>query len=651
VDQTKYRRIFVDEARENLSSFSNQLVVFEKLSATNDAANRQHALDAVFRAAHSIKGMAAALGLDVITHLSHTLEDLADVGRRQKSLSRVALDLLLEGGERLEAMVTLVERGEDAKIDPGDLPARVERATLAEDPARRGETPSPVERPAEGSSGSDVPLRHVHVAGTTVVVHMDPDEALPHVRAFMVHRALSARDGYVRTDPAPDLIRQGQIPDHTLRFTFREGTVLGDIVVAARAERGVKDAVIDAPTSDVKSAPDAVERRPDADRTVRIRTALLDEFIDSVGELLLARSRLRALASRHPVPELDDLAGEIERLTRDLHDRVIAARMTPIAFLTERFPPLVRSLARKLEKSVSFHVDGAEIELDRAILDELATPLIHMLRNAVDHAHEGDDARRARQKPVSMTLRLRASRDRDSVLLELKDDGRGIDPQFVRMRAIERGLIEAHKVADMSDAEAIELICAPGFTTMTEVSETSGRGVGMDVVKATLERLGGSLKIRSEVGRGTTFSLRLPLTVAIIQVLVVEAGPGDVFAVPVARVDRALDIEPSHVQHANGLSHILLGDELLPLFDLAHELGFRDHVETQKRGRHDTAIVLGTSPDRMAFSVGAVIGQEEVVVKPLGAPLSAFDYLAGAALLADGRTAYIIEPTRLPRAV
>jgi two-component system chemotaxis sensor kinase CheA len=650
VDQTKYRRIFVDEAREFLSTFSNQLVVFEKLSDGPDAGQRQQALDAVFRAAHSIKGMAAALGLDVIAHLSHTLEDLADVGRRQKTLSRKALDLLLEGGERLEAMVTLVERDKDALLDAADLPARVLRATVDEDSARKASSVTATPTPAEPASAPHVAARNPSGEGVTVVIHMDPDVALPHVRAFMVHRALSARAGYLRTEPAPELIRQGHVPNHALHITFREGTKVDEILVAARAEQGVKDASVELPTSVAKTVSDAVERRPDADRTVRIRTALLDEFIDSVGELLLARSRLRALASRHPVPELDDLAGEIERLTRDLHDRVIAARMTPIAFLTERFPPLVRSLARKLEKSVTFQVEGAEIELDRAILDELATPLIHMLRNAVDHAHEGDDARRARKKPVTMTLRLRASRDRDSVLLEMHDDGRGIDPQVVRARAVERGLIEAHKAADMSDAEAIELICAPGFTTTTEVSETSGRGVGMDVVKATLERLGGSLKIRSVVGNGTTFSLRLPLTVAIIQVLVVEAGPGDVFAVPVARVDRALDIDPNHVQHANGLSHILLGDDLLPLFDLAKELGFPPQTHEPKRGRHDTAIVLGQSPDRMAFSVGAVIGQEEVVVKPLGAPLSAFDFLAGAALLADGRTAYIIEPTRLPRA-
>lgn len=645
MDQAKYRRIFVDEARENLSTFSNQLIVFERHAGEDDGAHRQHALDAVFRAAHSIKGMAASLGLDPIARLAHTLEDLADVGRKRVALTRRALDLLLEGGERLEEMVSLVEAGDDQRLDARDLPARIEQATRDESPSKptphKVEDPPPVERtPTVRTRAGD---------GVVLVVHIDPDVPLPHVRAFMVHRALSSRQGYMRTEPAPEAIRQGQIPNHALRFTFADGVDKDALVAAARAEQGVKDCVIEAAAAAARAPTEQPERRVEGDRTVRIRTALLDEFIDSVGELLLARSRLRVLASKHPVPELDDLAGEIERLTRDLHDRVIAARMTPIAFLTERFPPLVRSLARKLEKSVAFTIHGADIELDRAILDELATPLIHMLRNAVDHAHEGDDRRASAGKPVTMTLALRASRDRDSVLLELTDDGKGIAPAFVRERAVARGLIDAREAAALSDAEAIELICAPGFTTTTEVSETSGRGVGMDVVKATLEKLGGTLRIRSEAGRGTTFALRLPLTVAIIQVLVVEAGPGDVFAVPVARVDRALDIDPSLIQIANGLSHVLLGDDLLPLYDLASELGFSVDERDGKKPKHETAIVLGQSPDRMAFAVGAVVGQEEVVVKPLGAPLSAVDYLAGAALLADGRTAYILEPTRLPR--
>jgi len=645
MDQAKYRRIFVDEARENLSTFSNQLIVFERHAADDDGAHRQQALDAVFRAAHSIKGMAASLGLDPIARLAHTIEDLADVGRKRIALSRRALDLLLEGGERLEEMVSLVDAGDDRRLDARDLPARIEQATRDEAPAKqaapRAEEAPNLERPSTARTRAG--------DGVVLVVHMDPDAPLPHVRAFMVHRALSSTPGYLRTEPAPEAIRQGQIPNHALRFTFSDGVDKEQLLAAARAEQGVKDAVVEAAQVPARAAQEPAERRVEGDRTVRIRTALLDEFIDSVGELLLARSRLRVLASKHPVPELDDLAGEIERLTRDLHDRVIAARMTPIAFLTERFPPLVRSLARKLEKSVGFTVQGADIELDRAILDELATPLIHMLRNAVDHAHEGDERRSSMGKPPSMTLALRASRDRDSVLLELTDDGKGIDPAFVRERAVARGLIEAREAAALSDTEAIELICAPGFTTTTEVSETSGRGVGMDVVKATLEKLGGTLRIRSETGRGTTFALRLPLTVAIIQVLVVEAGPGDVFAVPVARVDRALDVDPSLVQVANGLSHVLLGDELLPLYDLATELGFDVDDGKSKKPRPETAIVLGQSPDRMAFSVGAVVGQEEVVVKPLGAPLSGIDYLAGAALLADGRTAYILEPTRLPR--
>lgn len=657
MDRDKYRRLFVDEARENLSQYAKHLVEFEKQeSAEGEGAEkrRAEALDACFRAAHSLKGMAASMGYDAFAELAHTLEDLADKGRQGRRLGAEAVDLLLEGGDRLEAMVELVAAGREDALDGGDLAERVralllgssEEAPSVAGPAAEESPPPPEPR---SSSAASAAASAPWSGGLVVSVRFAEDTPLPQVRAFMLHRALSDLAGYLETVPSPEELKRELPSDRTVRFSFAPSSDGEAIKARALEEQGVEEVVVSRAGAQPEKRDAAPEpesaRGVDEDRTLRVRTALLDELIDSVGELLLTRSRLRALASRWEAPELDDLVDEVERLTRELHDRVVAARMTPLTFVTDRLPRVVRDLSRQTQKKVELEVDVGEIELDRAILDELFTPLLHMVRNAVDHGHEGAERRAAQGKPEAMHLCLTASRDRDRVVLELSDDGGGIDTEAVRSRAIERKLLEPEEARELPDASVVELVCAPGFSTAEAVTETSGRGVGMDVVKATLERLGGTLRIHSQQGRGTTFVLALPLTVAIIRVLVVETGDAEdrsAFAIPIARVEKALDLNQGHITHTHGRAHLVLDDDLFPLYDLGEQLGFP--AETSARG---TAILVERGEDTVAFRVAAVAGQEEVVIKPLGRPLSSLGWLAGATLLADGRVAYILEPNSL----
>lgn len=668
MDRDKYRRLFVDEARENLRALNNELVALEaamQAGAASDEAQkaRARAMDAAFRTAHSLKGMAAAMGYEVFAQLAHKMEDLADLARQGRSLPPEAFDLLLEGSDVLEGMVERIAEGKEQGLDALDLPARLDAAARA---VRGGGAPAPAPAdaapavpPPTAPAPPPQPARHGLLAAR---VRIAADAPLPQVRAFMAVRALSALPGFVESSPPADAIKAGGLPaDRVVVVRFDPATAdAAKIEATAKAAQGVAEVEIgsDAPkpppaeegaAAAAGAATTAAGDKGEEDRTVRVRTAILDEFIDSVGELLLARSRLRALATRYDSPELGELVDEVERLTRDLHDRVVAARMTPLSFLTGRLPRVVRDLARAAKKPVELVMEGTEIELDRAILDELNAPLIHMLRNAVDHAHEGPEKRRAAGKPEAMKLAIRASRDRDQVLLELEDDGGGMDPAALKARAIERGLIDPAAAAAMSDAAAYELVCAPGFSTAAAVSETSGRGVGMDVVKATLERLGGVLRISSKKGKGTTFTLQLPLTVAIIQVLVVEAGrragqgEPDAYAIPIARVEHAVDLDEGRVATAHGRAYMKDGDALVPLYDLSKELGF----EAPERLGAGTAILVGRGADVAAIRVERVLGQEEVVAKPLGRPLSSFSFLAGATLLADGRAAFILEPAKL----
>ena len=653
MDRDKYRRLFIDEAREGPATISNELVAVEKAQRATDTtpsaltSSLKPRFDAVFRSAHSLKGMAAAMGYSRFANLAHRLEDLADLGRQGQALPAEAYDLLLNGVDVLDGCVTRVQDG-DEDPDTGELPLHtatlVAKLKAGVDP-QLGVVDKPPPAPADAVVVVAAPVAHI---GDVVVVRVTigKDASAPQVRAFVVHKALSALTGWLDTTPSPDALRHGDNPEFLARRTleFRFAAAVADIDVAvekAKAAQGVADVVVVRAEPRVVEVAAADHKPVDIERTIRVRTALLDELIDSVGEVLLARSRLRALSQRLDHPELSDLVDDIDRLTRELHGRVVAARMTPLSLMTERLPRAVRDLARSQHKSVDFSMLGTDIELDRAILDELQAPLVHMVRNAVDHGHDGDSNRVARGLSSTMKLTLTATRDRDRVLLTLEDDGRGMDPNALRDRAVQKGLIDRARAETLSDEAALELICLPGFSTTEAVTETSGRGVGMDVVKASLEKLGGVLRIRAQPGRGTSIQLQLPLTVAIIQVLVLDVGDDSAFVLPVARVEAALAVEADAVSVASGRRFVRVGEELVPLVDLAELLG----ISSTTSGA--TAVLVRGPEGLMALQVLGISAQEEVVAKPLGPPLSSLPFVAGAAILADGRAAFILEPQRL----
>ena len=452
IDRDKYRRLFIEEARESLRAFNNELVTLEKLSDQPSADGRaREAMDAAFRHAHSIKGMAAAMGQTRLAAVAHHMEDLASVARQGRSIGGPGFDLLLQGSDVLEGLVERVAQGEEDP-DAGDIAARVAAyvATLAGDPevmhagASSTGAPGPAVAADLLAAATAVPAGPVGDSGETLIVtvRIADDASLPQVRAFVVHKALAMLAGWQKTEPPPETLKTRELVDRKLTLTFaRTVAQPAEIERIARGAQGVADVTLvegvpaTAPPLDATpSGERSVERVQggEDDRTVRVRTALLDEFIDSVGELLLARSRMRAMATRLELPELGDLVDEIDRLTRDLHGRVVAARMTPLSLMTERFPRVVRDLARKTQKAVDFQMLGTEIELDRAILDELAAPFLHMLRNAVDHGHEGAAARAAAGKAPAMHLSLRASRDRP--VLRAESEGRRTETKPPRAR-------------------------------------------------------------------------------------------------------------------------------------------------------------------------------------------------------------------------
>jgi len=399
--------------------------------------------------------------------------------------------------------------------------------------------------------------------------------------------------------------------------------------------------VVEAPAGPPAAAPVSAE----AARTVRVRTELLDDFLEMAGELLLATARLRDIGRHFPEhgrPVLEEGVDRLHALVKDLHGKVMGARMTPVAVVTDQLPRAARDLARKRGKEVEVTVTGAEIEIDRAILDAIAEPLLHVLRNAVDHGIESSEARVSVGKPPRGRLGISVRRTRERVVIELEDDGRGMDAEKLRASAIARGKLSPEAAARLSTREALLLACLPGVSTATDVDDVSGRGVGMDAVKRSVESLGGALELDSQPGRGTRVTLRLPLTVAVVQLLLVRAG-GEVLGLPITKVLGAVEVPDGALQRSPSVNLLTYGVQLVPAHDLARLL----ELPSGPTPRTRPWVVMESEDGTVALGVEALLGQEEAVLKALSRPLDRVPGLAGVTILGNGRPVFILDVPRL----
>jgi two-component system chemotaxis sensor kinase CheA len=372
---------------------------------------------------------------------------------------------------------------------------------------------------------------------------------------------------------------------------------------------------------------------------VRISTALLDTFINIVGELIVTKGRLNELMTGTGSRHVDEVLTRLDHLVGGLHGEVMKVRMMPLETVTQRLPRVIRDIARQRGKTVSLEIVGADIELDRAILEELGDPLIHILRNAVDHGLEETKERSAANKDKTGHIVLRAFRERDMVYVQIMDDGRGIDLDKIKTKAIEKGLISREQAKVISDEDTVMLVCRPGFSTAAEVTDVSGRGVGMDVVQSTVEGLGGSLSIESRTGEGTTFTLRLPLTVAIVKMLLVSLVD-HLFAIPITRVARTIRVPRDELSESQGRHFLSLEEELIALFDLGELL----QIEKRMDGRQLHNVVLVEATNRtVGLVVDGVVGQVDIVVKPLCYPIQYLKRYSGMTVLGDGRIVPILD--------
>jgi two-component system chemotaxis sensor kinase CheA len=659
MDMSKYKALFLSDTGEHLNDMEGELVELEQQP---DDKERIHE---VFRHLHSIKGMASSMGYDEMASLAHKLEDLMDCHREHgTAVKPEEVDFLLRGLDEFRKQLKAITEDQPLEEVPFDLLEGVDRFT------RRQKTPEKKAPPPIASRVASVPIRDADAAGVYLVkANISEDCSVPSVRAYLIYRRLAELGGITHSDPSVEDMRAGKFQGRAIRFrlvtdrgaaeirrmmaTFAELESLAiqldpDAPASAAAEAAPPapaPKLAPAPASAPPSKPAAVPERAQA-TSVRVRTDLLDFFVDSVGELITLRSYLEDLSERIDSPALNEGVQRLTKVVRRLHDRVMEVRMVSASMLTQRLPRVGRDIARSRGKSIQFVIEGEDVELDRALVEALDTPVLHLLRNAVDHGIESPEERLAAGKPAEGQIRLTIARRQDRVSLTLSDDGRGIDPEKVLAKARKVGLIPPDKKLDQAK-EITELLFKPGFSTGEGVTDISGRGVGLDAVKATLTSLGGRVSVQSEPGQGTAFELDLPLTLAILQVLLVEAGT-HMLALPASRVLRAHSVRPEQVVENEGAREIVLGGKTLPLVGLVGLL--EGDGKSPDQARIIESVLVGEGEDPLvALGVERITGHREVVLKAVGHLLRNLGPFAGSTVLGDGRPVLILDVDQLIR--
>jgi len=657
MDTSEYLGMFLAESREHLQTLNLAVIRIEEAPDDGDT------IDEIFRIAHSLKGMSGTMGFARMAALTHTMEDVFETLRgRTGALERRVIDVLLECLDALEGAVEAIERDGDEQLDPAALIAKLSELVGAAPPAA-AEGPAEVaaETPeAVAAYSADVPLVHVSVK-------LADDVMMPSVRAFMTLAAVadhgetiwssptsdevdafsgSAVDAWVATDHEAETIEAAvrAVPD------VAEVTVsvqAGSAGPAAEAEEPAAEAAAEtAETAPSAGKPEAAadpaaqaQAAPQARKgsaTVRVDALRLDQLMHFMGELVVHRTRVESLAAGSSVEGLAEAVGDLTRSSQALQALVMQVRMIEVDAVFMRFPRLVRDLSAKMGKQVDLILTGRDTELDRTVVDALGDPLVHLVRNSLDHALETPAEREAAGKPATGVLELSARQAGGNVIITVRDDGRGIDPDRVARKAVERGLIAADEAASVDMPRAIELLFAAGFSTAEQTSDISGRGVGMDAVRSTLRGLGGNVVMTSEPGVGTTVQVRLPLTLAIMPALLVESQTVP-FAIPLERVERTVNLAEQTVRSVTGQRMLVLSDGVLPLIDLAEALGYEPAPEAA------FVVIARGAEQRMALVVERLVGQHELVTRPLPAEAGSQTCLSGGAVLSDGTISLIVD--------
>ncbi|MDO5383111.1 MAG: chemotaxis protein CheA [Eubacteriales bacterium] len=694
MDVSQYLEIFIDESNEHLQSLSDQLMVLEKEPDNSDTINE------IFRAAHSLKGMAGTMGYKRMQNLTHDMENVfSEVRSGNIKVNSEMCDVLFQCLDALENYVSNIQANQDEGTEDNEPIIKALNSFIN---GQAAPSPDKQEAVKETSSTTDVPektsvaendisladfeknaVNEALKKGLNVYkldVTIDENCILKAARAFLVFKNLEGHCDVIKTDPSTQ-----DIEDEKFEFEFKMVVISEESVKAItdiiKNVSEIKDAVGVAITTpfaeeaeskaEVKDDDKGQEKKPEEKKavpaaqqskkapatggtkavshTVRVDIDKLDVLMNLVSELIIAKNGLvsaSVTADGETSTNNQNFTEQIEyleRVTTNLHESVMKVRMMPLEGAISKFPRMIRDLNKKLNKKMELYITGEETELDRTVLDEIGDPIMHLLRNSADHGLESAEVRAERGKPEVGSIFLNAFQEGNNVVIEVGDDGNGIDVEKVKAKAVEKGAITQEQADAMSEKEAVDLLFRPSFSTAEKITDVSGRGVGLDVVKSKIEALGGDVEVKTTYGEGSTFSIRLPLTLAIIQALMVKLGD-EKYAISLGTIETIEDVPISEIKYVHAKEVIHLRGSVIPLVRLREVLdvpGEPEQSETE-------VVVIVRKGDRLAgLVVDSLIGQMEIVIKSLGKYININRMISGATILGDGSVALIIDANTL----
>jgi two-component system chemotaxis sensor kinase CheA len=701
MDVSQYLEIFLDETREHLQNLNTEILNLEQDPENEDTVNE------IFRAAHSLKGMAGTMGYKRMQTLTHDMENVfSEVRNGTIKIKSHMIDILFQCLDALEEYTTNIQENSDEGTNDNEALIKLLNDCLKPDGAQE-ETPAPEStagKPAAAASGgskwSSIPLDEAQklVLGEAVkqgkkvygiTVKVQESCILKAARAFLVFKAVEELGEILVSAPSAQDIEDEKfeldfsiivITDSPLdrvladiksvsEIEEAEGAEMTDFggteeeaaspssPAAEKAEKS-KEKSVPAKTETAKAS--GAENAPAAktgaakqekksntkavgNRTVRVDIEKLDVLMNLVSELIIAKNSLVSATTTQEGREgnaaVDSQIEYLENVTTSLHESVMKVRMVPIESVVNKFPRMIRDLSKKLDKKMDLQMTGEETELDRTVVDEIGDPLMHLLRNSADHGLESAEVRAERGKPEVGSIFLNAYQDGNNVIIEVGDDGNGIDVENVKNKAIERGTVTPEQALNMTDKEIIDLLFLPSFSTAKEVTDVSGRGVGLDVVKSKIETLGGEVEVKTQLGEGSTWIIRLPLTLAIIQALMVEVG-GEKYAISLNSVTTLENIAPSDVKLVQSEEVIHLRGSVIPLIRLNEVLD----IESTRKENENMIVAIVKKGDKLAgLVVDKLMGQQEIVIKSLGKFVDKTRIISGATILGDGEVALILD--------
>lgn len=699
MDMNQYLDIFVEESREHLQSLNTCLLELERDPGAKNM------LTEIFRVAHTLKGMSGTMGFSRMQKLTHVMEDLLDALRNDRLTPNAStVDVLFQCLDALENYTNqIVASGNEGTEEYADIVAALSAIlsgkpdSMPSAPRSQNATEPAAGKPVADREGLDdsglLALNQYDVSvlgkalqsGMNVLqirVELDKGCLLKAARAFIVFQILERNAEILKAQPRVEDIEDEKFENHftvlvvtTQSKTFFEKEINSVAEVSAVivtpiqssqlvvGETAVSDPSIVTRGSGADAATQATQleqadysaakgasaqgdsaktKTPKTGKTVRVDIDRLDVLMNLVSELIIVKTRLDDVKG-------NDVMGEsveyLERITTNLHDAVMKVRMVPVETVFNRFPRMIRDVARDLDKDVELHMSGEETELDRTVIDEIGDPLIHILRNSADHGLETRDARKSAGKAAVGNIWLRAYQDGNNVVIEVEDDGRGVDVGKVRQKIVERGLETREMANSLSEKEVISYLFKSGFSTADKVSDLSGRGVGLDVVKTKIEALGGMVELETVFGRGSKTIIRLPLTLAIIQALLVRIGE-EKYAIPLGSIREIDNVSPTDIQMVRNQEVIMLRNTVIPIVRLDKLLGVRGAVADSDK-KQLTVVIVRKGEKLSGFVVDSLIGQQEIVIKSLGKLLSGVRWIAGATILGDGNVALIVDVNSL----